>query len=60
MQTVRTEFNPPDILQSNARKVTCWSFKYVVEPTYNNIVVYDTSPIVSDILWYQLIPHRQG
>jgi len=27
-----------------------------VEPGYN-IGLYDTSFIVSDILWYQLIPH---
>jgi hypothetical protein len=28
-----------------------------VEPGYNDIGLYDTSPITSDILWYQLIPH---
>jgi hypothetical protein len=28
-----------------------------VEPGYNDIGLYDTSPIASDILWYQLIPH---
>jgi hypothetical protein len=27
-----------------------------VEPGYNDIGLYDTSPIASDILWYQLIP----
>ena len=26
-------------------------------PGYNEIGLYDTSPITSDILWYQLIPH---
>jgi hypothetical protein len=26
-----------------------------VEPGYNDIGLYDTSPIQSDILWYQLI-----
>ena len=57
MKTVRTEYNPPDIILSNVRKVTCWPFKYAVEPAYNDIVICDTSPVVSDILWYQLIPH---
>jgi hypothetical protein len=28
-----------------------------VEPGYNDIGLYDTSSITSDILWYQLIPH---
>jgi hypothetical protein len=28
-----------------------------VEPVYNDIGLYDTSPIESDILWYQLICH---
>jgi hypothetical protein len=28
-----------------------------VEPGYNDIVLYDTPPIASDILWYQLIRH---
>jgi hypothetical protein len=28
-----------------------------VEPVYNDIGLYDTSYITSDILWYQLIPH---
>jgi hypothetical protein len=28
-----------------------------VEPGYNDIGLYDTSPIVSDILWYKLILH---
>jgi hypothetical protein len=28
-----------------------------VEPGYNDIGLYDTSPITSDILWYQLIRH---
>jgi hypothetical protein len=28
-----------------------------VEPSYNDIGLYDTSPIASDILWYQLIRH---
>jgi hypothetical protein len=26
-------------------------------PGYNDIGLYDTSSIASDILWYQLIPH---
>jgi hypothetical protein len=30
---------------------------YTVEPGYNDISVYDTSSIASDILLYQLIPH---
>ena len=28
-----------------------------VEPGYNDIGLYDTTSIASDILWYQLIPH---
>jgi hypothetical protein len=28
-----------------------------VEPGYNNIGLYDTSSITSNILWYQLITH---
>jgi hypothetical protein len=28
-----------------------------VEPVYNDIGLYDTSPITSDILWCQLIRH---
>jgi hypothetical protein len=32
--------------------------KYRVEPCYNDIDLYDTSPIASDIPWYQLILHR--
>jgi hypothetical protein len=27
------------------------------EPGYNDIGLYNTSPIVSGVLWYQLIPH---
>jgi hypothetical protein len=27
-----------------------------VKPGYNDIGFYDTSPIMSDLLWYQLIP----
>jgi hypothetical protein len=30
-----------------------------VEPGYNDICLYDTSSIASDILWYQLIPHYE-
>jgi hypothetical protein len=30
---------------------------HTVEPGYNDIGLYDTSSIASDILWYQLIPH---
>jgi len=30
-----------------------------VEPDYNDIGLYNTSPITSDVLWYQLIPHCQ-
>jgi hypothetical protein len=26
-----------------------------VEPVYNDIGLYDTSPIASDILWYQFL-----
>ena len=46
----------PCIILSHVRKETCWSYKHVVDPAYNDIVVCDTSPIVSDI-WYQSIPH---
>jgi hypothetical protein len=28
---------------------------YTVEPTYNDIGLYETSPIESDILWYQFV-----
>jgi len=28
-----------------------------VEPGYNDIGLYDTSSITSDILWHQLIPY---
>jgi hypothetical protein len=28
-----------------------------VEPGFNDIHLYDSSPIESDILWYQLIHH---
>jgi hypothetical protein len=34
---------PPNEIQSN--------------PGYNDIGLYDTSPIESDILWYQIILH---
>jgi hypothetical protein len=37
--------NHPDILRNT------------VEPGYNDIGLYDTSHIASDVLWYQLIPH---
>jgi len=30
--------------------------EYPVEPGYNDIGLYDTPYIASDILWYQLIP----
>jgi hypothetical protein len=30
---------------------------YAVEPAYNDIGLYDTTSITSDILWYQLVPH---
>jgi hypothetical protein len=29
-----------------------------VEPGYNDIGLYDTSPIASDVLWYQLLLRR--
>jgi hypothetical protein len=32
-------------------------WRNTVEPGYNDIDVYNTSSIASDILWYQLIPH---
>jgi len=32
-------------------------FLFTVEPGYNDVALYDTSPITSHILWYQLIPH---
>jgi len=31
--------------------------EYTVKPGYNDIGLYDTPPIASDILWYQLIPN---
>jgi len=30
-----------------------------VESGYNDIALYDTSSIATDIVWYQLIPHCQ-
>jgi hypothetical protein len=30
-----------------------------VEPSYNDVGLYDTSSIASDNLWYHLIPHRE-
>ena len=30
---------------------------FTVEPGYNDVGLCDTSPVVSDTLWYQLIPH---
>jgi hypothetical protein len=30
---------------------------HTAEPAYNDIGLYDTSAITSDILWRQLIPH---
>jgi len=36
---------------------TSLKFQYSVEPGYNDIDLYDTSSITSDILWYQTIPH---
>jgi hypothetical protein len=32
------------------------SFYNIVEPGCNDIALYDTSSIATDILWYQLIP----
>jgi hypothetical protein len=32
-------------------------YRITVEPGYNDIGLYGTSSIASDILWYQLIPH---
>jgi hypothetical protein len=32
-------------------------YPIAVELGYNDIGLYDTSSIASDILWYQLIPH---
>jgi hypothetical protein len=32
-------------------------YRNTVEPGYNDIDLYDTSPITSDIVWYQLIPY---
>jgi hypothetical protein len=32
-------------------------YYYAVDSGYNDTGLYDTSPIASDILWYQLIPH---
>jgi hypothetical protein len=42
------------LLFSRAFKFTLPS---TLEPAYNDIGLYDTSSITSDILWYQLIPH---
>jgi hypothetical protein len=39
-----------------------WDMQYyycvaIVEPGYNDIDLYDTSPIESHFLWYELIRH---
>jgi hypothetical protein len=34
------------------------TFLITVEPGHNDIGLYDTSSITSDILWYQLNPAR--
>jgi hypothetical protein len=36
-------------------KDTC--IAYTVEPGYNDIGLYNTPSITSDIMWYHLIPH---
>jgi hypothetical protein len=33
------------------------NLQYTVEPGYNDIGLYNTSPITSDIQWYLLIPY---
>ena len=33
------------------------TLQYTVEPGYNVIGLYDTSPITSHILWYYFIPN---
>jgi len=30
---------------------------YTVEPGYNDVDLYDTSFIASDIVWYKSVPH---
>jgi hypothetical protein len=32
-------------------------YVYTVIPRFNSICLYDTRPIESDFLWYQLISH---
>jgi hypothetical protein len=42
-------------------KQTCNSeTENTVEPSYNDIGLYDTSPITLDILWYQLTVNRSS
>jgi hypothetical protein len=37
--------------------IRLWPSVCTVEPGYDDIGLYDTSPVAPDILWYQLIPH---
>jgi hypothetical protein len=45
------------VKQGNTGIALVSSCLVTVEPVYNDIGLCDTSCIVSDILWYQLIPH---
>jgi hypothetical protein len=36
---------------------TFWSSLTTVKPGYSDIGLYETLPIASNVLWYQLIPH---
>jgi hypothetical protein len=37
----------------NLKTPIFWVSKYAVEPGYNDIGLYDTSPIASDIMWQE-------
>jgi hypothetical protein len=43
---------------SGTRPQFWWQKRNTLKPGYNDIGLGDTSPIASDVLWYQIIPHR--
>jgi hypothetical protein len=47
------------VYSQNVTKLRTWASQFLnaVELGYNDIGLYDTSSIASEILWYQLIPH---
>jgi len=45
-----------ELVKVTAEKINF--IEHTVKPGYKNVGLCITSPILSDILWYQLIPHR--